>query len=242
MTRHQDIGAGRAQVVSSVAVLALLIIAGCDGGDGGSSTGGGGAGGGAGGGGGGGGGSLSCDPPPTEKPSVQKLTVELHNGTMENRYLVTECHDCDVLRVDKKGDLDYVPVRLRISAAEACGCECPNAGDPYASALHRIGPGETFTATWDGRVLAACTSQQDCGDGMTADLITGAREPAGPGDYRVSFPVIVNLPNECMEEGATGDYTCPPPPVQGIDPGGGFYPVEITFAESGDVSATLDIP
>jgi hypothetical protein len=33
-----------------------------------------------------------------------------------------------------------------------------------------------------------------------------------------------------------------PPAQPGLDPGGGFYPVEITLPASGDVSATLGLP
>lgn len=242
MQGHGHMGKGRAGVVSSAVMLALLLggLAGCDGGGGG--TAGGGTGGASTGGGGTGGNPSSCEPAPVEGPSTQKLTVEIQNGSAEDRYLLTECEQCATVQIEKKGDLDYVTLPLVLTAQETCGCECPAPADPYPTAFRRIAPGETVTATWDARVLTKCTSEQDCGGDATASLTVGALQPAEAGDYRVSFGVIVNLPDECMEEGATGDFTCGPPAVQGIDPGGGFYPVEITLPASGDVSATLVVP
>lgn len=244
MREHEDRGAGGAQAVSLVLGLALLLggLAGCDGGGGGTQTGGGGAGGSGGGGAGGGGGVSSCDPPPAEVPSTRALHVEIQNGSAEDRYVLMQCEGCDTLVVEKKGDLEYVTLPLQVTPAEVCGCECPAPPDPYPTQLHRLGPGETVTATWDTRALVKCTYQQDCGDGFNASLTTGALQPVEAGEYRVSFGVIVNLPAECAEEGATGDFTCGPPAVPGLDPGGGFYPVEITVPVSGDATATLVVP
>lgn len=211
-------------------------LAGCDGGGGGSGGSAGGSGGT-----GGGGGAPACDVP-GEVPSTQKLVVEIQNPTAEPRYALTECFECDILQVEKKSDLDYVALPLRVTHGQACGCECPAPQDPYVAALHRIAPGESFTATWDARTLATCTYDQDCGEGSTVSVTGGALQPAAPGEYRVSFGVIVNLPAECAEDGATGDFTCGEPAVMGIDPGGGFYPVEITLPASGDVSGTIVLP
>lgn len=230
--------AGLCKLAPAALLLATALV-GCDGGDDSSATGGGGAGGSGGGAGGSGGSSCNSQ---VEVPSTQQVNVEILNGSAEDRYLLTSCFECDLLRVERKGDVEYSLLPTRITAQEACGCECPFPGDAYASGFLRIPPGLTVTTTWDARVLTRCTTQQDCGGGSTAEITQGALHPADPGDYRVSFGVIVHLPAECMEQGATGEYTCGPPAVPGIDPGGDFYPVEFTLPASGGVNASMTVP
>lgn len=242
MERRVETGTRRAGAILLSAAMAVWVLglSACDGGGGGG-TGGSGAGG-TGGAGGAGGGASSCDPPPSELPSAQKLIVDVQNPTAEDRYLLTACFECDTIQVERKSDLDYVALPMRFTPAEKCGCECPAPPDPYVESVRRIAPGESFEATWDARALARCTSQEDCGDGMTATVASGALRPVEPGEYRVSFGVIVNLPAECTDPGGTGDYQCDPPAVPGLDPGGGFYPVEVVLPAAGDVTATLVLP
>ncbi|MEZ4311648.1 MAG: hypothetical protein R3F14_26750 [Polyangiaceae bacterium] len=176
----------------------LLAISGCDGDGGGTSGGSAGSGGTSGSGGAGGtggsGGAAECTPPPSEIASVQKVKVTLTNTASSDRFLVTDCHDCDVLLVEQKTEIDYTPLPLRISAADACGCECPNPGDPYAAGFRRIAPGESFEAVWDARALSTCTASIDCGEGFTAKVKSGALQPVDAGEYRVSFGFVETLP------------------------------------------------
>lgn len=190
---------------------------------------------------GGSGAASACDPGPTEKPSAQKVTVDITNGTGADRFVLTGCQDCEVLRVEKMGDLDYVTQPLLITAGQSCGCECPAPGPVYALGYHRIKAGETYAASWDARTLALCEQGEDCGMGMTATVTLGALQPAGAGDYRISFGVVETLLDECTLDDATGEVTCTPPAMPGIDPGGAFYPVEVTLPASGDASAALTL-
>ncbi|MEZ4298234.1 MAG: hypothetical protein R3B70_24995 [Polyangiaceae bacterium] len=247
MDRRKRTLAVRGKLALSLPLLAagLLAISGCDGDGGGTSGGSAGSGGTSGSGGAGGtggsGGAAECTPPPSEIASVQKVKVTLTNTASSDRFLVTDCHDCDVLLVEQKTEIDYTPLPLRISAADACGCECPNPGDPYAAGFRRIAPGESFEAVWDARALSTCTASIDCGEGFTAKVKSGALQPVDAGEYRVSFGFVETLPPEC-EEDPSGVSTCGPPANPGLDLGGGFYPVNVTLPATGDVTATLDVP
>ncbi|MBK8258782.1 MAG: hypothetical protein IPK82_39760 [Polyangiaceae bacterium] len=232
--------------VTSILATGFLALhtAACDGGDGsgGSGASGGTGGTGATGGTGGSGGAAECSPPPSEMPSTQMVNVTITNTSPEDRFLVTNCLNCDVIQVELKDDISYVPLSLWISPADLCGCECPAPTDPYAAAFHKIAAGESFTAVWDARALATCTSTMECGEGFSASVKTGALQPVGPGDYRVSFGVVHLLPPECTPDGSNGDYACTPPATPGLDLGGGFYPVEFALPPSGDLTLSLDVP
>lgn len=227
-------------LVTTLALSLGGLLAACGGGSDTTSSGGAGGTGGTGGS-GGAGGAEACATPPAEIPSIQAVEVDIQNTTAADRYVLLACQDCEPLRVAKMGDLDYIFQPLVIPADLACGCECPPPPVGYPLAYHRIKPGESFTAAWDARVLALCTYDQDCGGGMTAPRANGALQPVPPGDYRVELGIVENLFAECTQTGDTDDFTCVPPAQPGINPGGGWLPVEITLPASGDVSAQVSI-
>jgi hypothetical protein len=246
MSLQNSIASVRRQSSFSTAALVLWLgaaVAGCGGGSGASSGSGGtgGGSGGTGGGSGGGGAAMGCDPAPAEVPSAQTVTVDIENTTAADRYVLTACQDCETLLVEKQGDFGYISESLILTAAESCGCECPAPPPGYPLGYHRVKAGDTYPARWDARTLLKCDNAQDCGGGSTATITTGALQPAGPGEYRISYGIVEKLPPECTQTGATDDFACTQPPQQGINPGGGFFPVELTLPESGDVSAKLTL-
>src|SRR5262249_45900457 len=101
----------------------------------------------------------ACAPGPEEVPSKQSVNVEIDNNAAADKFLLTACHDCETIRVEQKGDLDYVELPTVLISQETCGCKC-DIPVVYPLGYHRIAPGMSFTATWDARTLAPCTYDQ----------------------------------------------------------------------------------
>lgn len=232
-------GSGLSSRITAILALACCGLAAACGGDKESTTSGSGGAGGSAMSGSGGGGD-ACSPGPQDIPSKQKVSVEIENTTAVDKFVLTGCSGCETIQVEEKGDLDYVALPTTLTPAQTCGCEC-SPPIVYPVSYHRIPAGMSYTATWDARVLDICTSDQDCGGGVTAPKVVAALSPAEPGDYRLSFGLTDKVPAACMQVGATDDYMCSAPAQPDPNPGGAFYPIELTLPASGDVSLKLPL-
>ena len=178
------------------------------GGNGGGGVGGGGAGGGDGGTGGIGGdaGAGGTGGMPTDIPSIQTVTFDLHNGSVADRYVVISGYYCDDYAISNVG------MAIPRNIGFQCLCECPNPGSPYATRFHHVSPGASYQVTWDARVLLTYYDPYDCaahgwpGLPPTMELF-GVHQPVPASTYTVTFGIERGLPPNCTPTG-TDDWDC----------------------------------
>lgn len=152
--------------------------------------------------------SVDVAPPPAEIPSKQTVTFNITNATTSDQYVVTDGWYCTPFGIDKVSDGGVASLFLQTGFP--CPCECPAVGPPVPLTFRRIGPGESFSMTWDARDLVTYTEAYDCshdwpGEGVQ-HFLTGVAVPVNVGTYRVTFGMESTLPTACSDAGPS--YRC----------------------------------
>jgi hypothetical protein len=141
--------------------------------------------------------------PPTEMPSRQSVTFNLHNNGATEKWVVTKGQRCTPFAI---GGVELVP-------PYNCACECPAPPPLGATYFTHVAPNETLTVTWDARQLVEWETAVDCATrgwpGIAGSELHYVMQPVAAGSYRATFGYETAMPpvgDACSASGQ--DYSC----------------------------------
>ena len=124
-----------------------------------------------------------CVTEPTETlPAVLEVSVDILNDTADTVYVLGTADGCTAYDVIRDG------LSLPLALGPICGCECPPPALPMAEAV-ALDPGQSYSLTWDGRLLALYQEHLLCEPSTCIVEVNGSLQPLQPVPLTIRIPI-----------------------------------------------------